>query len=159
PAEPVPEAKAPATGDLHGDPLPAGALARLGTTRWRHGANITFVTFGPDGKTLITAGQDNTIRLWDLDTGKEVRRFTRPKPAEVKPPAFRLLGEKIQLEKIQLEKVQLEAEKARIEADKARIEAERARLEALQARLRALAGADADEKAKVEAEKAKVEAE
>ena len=37
PAEPVPEAKAKPTADPHGDPLPAGALARLGTTRLRHG--------------------------------------------------------------------------------------------------------------------------
>src|SRR5262249_10882735 len=67
-----------ATADRYGDPLPAGALARLGTTRWRHGAPITFVAFGPEGQTLITAGQDNTIRLWDLATGKEIRRFAWP---------------------------------------------------------------------------------
>jgi WD40 repeat protein/beta-lactamase regulating signal transducer with metallopeptidase domain len=71
--------------DPQGDPLPAGALARLGTTRLRHGADVTFVSFGADGKTLITAGQDNTIRLWDLENCKEVRRFARPKPAEPKP--------------------------------------------------------------------------
>jgi WD40 repeat protein/beta-lactamase regulating signal transducer with metallopeptidase domain len=77
-----------ATADVYGDPLPAGALARLGTTRLRHGADVTFVAFGPGGRTLLTAGQDNTIRLWDLATGKEVRRFTRPRALarkEVKP--------------------------------------------------------------------------
>src|SRR5947199_70946 len=67
--------------DRHGDPLPAGSLARLGTTRWRHGAEITFVAFGPDGRTLITAGQDRTARVWDLATGREVRRFGRPQLA------------------------------------------------------------------------------
>jgi WD40 repeat protein/beta-lactamase regulating signal transducer with metallopeptidase domain len=74
------------TADAQGDPLPDGALARLGTTRLRHGADVTFVAFGPEGKTLITAGQDNTIRLWDLASRKEIRRFTRAKPPALKPP-------------------------------------------------------------------------
>jgi WD40 repeat protein len=67
--------------DLHGDPLPAGALARLGTLRWRHGTPVTHVAFLPNGKTVLTASQDNRVRLWDLETGKELRRFDR-KPAE-----------------------------------------------------------------------------
>jgi WD40 repeat protein len=70
-----------ATTDAHGDSLPVGALARLGTTRLRHQGDVTFVGFGAHGKTLVTAGRDNTVRLWDLATGKEVRRFARPSPA------------------------------------------------------------------------------
>src|SRR5262249_19827252 len=46
----------------------------------------TFVAFGPDGKTLVTAGQDNTIRLWDLASGKEIRRFARPQANAPRPP-------------------------------------------------------------------------
>lgn len=89
-AAPAAEVKTPT--DPHGDALPDGALARLGTTRMRHGAEVTFVAFGPGGKTLLTAGQDNTIRLWDLADGKEIRRFARPaavapKPAPPKPAA------------------------------------------------------------------------
>src|SRR4051812_9256184 len=52
--------------DSRGDALPAGALARLGTTRLRHGGDVTFIAFGRDGKTLVTAAQDGTIRVWDL---------------------------------------------------------------------------------------------
>lgn len=80
------DAQAPgkATADAHGDPLPASALARLGTTRLRHEADVTFVAFGPDGNTLLTAGQDNTIRLWDLASGKEIRRFARPRATPAK---------------------------------------------------------------------------
>jgi WD40 repeat protein len=59
-------------------------MARLGTTRLRHGADVTFVSFGPDGQTLVTAAQDNTIRLWDLTSGKEIRRFGRHKPGVLK---------------------------------------------------------------------------
>jgi RNA polymerase sigma factor (sigma-70 family) len=61
--------------DLHASPLPPGALARLGDVRWRHGAMATFVAFTPDGKHLVSAGADGCARLWDMATGKEVRRI------------------------------------------------------------------------------------
>jgi WD40 repeat protein/beta-lactamase regulating signal transducer with metallopeptidase domain len=107
PAEAGPAIKDKTATDLHGDPLPAGALARLGTTRWRHGANVTFVTFGSDGTTLLTASQDNTIRLWDLATGTEIRRFARPKLADSKPSDKSPANQKAQLEaaKVQLQVV------------------------------------------------------
>ena len=59
--------------DLHGDPLPEGATARLGTVRWRNAAGWTCVTFAPDGKVLACGSNDHTIRLLDADTGKELR--------------------------------------------------------------------------------------
>src|SRR5262249_53190154 len=61
--------------DRHGDPLPPGAIARLGTVRWRHGGTASFVTFTSDGKQLLSAGADDRVRLWDLATGKEVGQF------------------------------------------------------------------------------------
>jgi RNA polymerase sigma factor (sigma-70 family) len=61
--------------DALGDPLPVGAVARLGTTRLRHGDDIFFAAYTPDGKALLTAGMDQNIRLWELPTGKELRRF------------------------------------------------------------------------------------
>ena len=57
-SEDVSDATTKATTDRHGDPLPAGALTRFGTTRMRHGAEVTFVAFGPGGRRL-TAGRDN----------------------------------------------------------------------------------------------------
>jgi WD40 repeat protein len=62
--------------DRHGDPLPAGAVARLGTARWHHAAPITFVAFLPDGETVLTAAPlDGTVRIWQRATGKELRRI------------------------------------------------------------------------------------
>jgi WD40 repeat protein/transcriptional regulator with XRE-family HTH domain len=33
------------------------------------------VAFSPDGKMAVTCGWDNTARLWDMETGAQVRRF------------------------------------------------------------------------------------
>ncbi len=60
----------PTHNDRHGDPLPPGALDRLGTYRLRQGNSLHSVAFSPDGKTIASAG-DGPIRVWDLATGKE----------------------------------------------------------------------------------------
>jgi WD40 repeat protein len=59
--------------DLYGDPLPPGAVARLGTIRLRH-ADGRAVTFSEDGKRLISCGIGGEVRVWDVATGKLVRR-------------------------------------------------------------------------------------
>src|SRR5262249_12046950 len=56
--------------DKHGDPLPSGAVARLGTLRFRHWAPVGDVAYSSDGKQLATAGTvDQQVRLWDATTG------------------------------------------------------------------------------------------
>jgi RNA polymerase sigma factor (sigma-70 family) len=57
--------------DAFGDPLPDEALARLGTTRLRHGALVYSVVFAPDGKTLATADASGFVYVWESDTGKQ----------------------------------------------------------------------------------------
>jgi WD40 repeat protein len=81
----APGGKVQASADLFGDPLPPDALARLGTTRLRHGAKLTQVGFSADGKSLITAGQDGYVRVWDTSTGKELRRLGREIPPGSRP--------------------------------------------------------------------------
>jgi WD40 repeat protein len=38
-----------------------------------HTDKITALVVSPDGKTLITGGEDNTIRIWDVSSGKVIR--------------------------------------------------------------------------------------
>jgi WD40 repeat protein len=64
----------PARVDPHGDPLPPGAVARLGTLRFRDHGWVHALAYAPDGKTLASAGWRN-IHLWDPSTGKLRRQF------------------------------------------------------------------------------------
>ncbi|MBY0526849.1 MAG: PQQ-binding-like beta-propeller repeat protein [Gemmataceae bacterium] len=68
----------PAPVDAFGDPLPTGAAARMGSIRLRHGNAVYFTAFTGDGKQFVSAGQDGTIRVWDTNNGKELRRITFP---------------------------------------------------------------------------------
>jgi RNA polymerase sigma factor (sigma-70 family) len=61
--------------DAQGDPLPPGALARLGTVRWHHGGSLSHLGFSAGGKEIVTAGPDGIVRVRDVATGKELRRF------------------------------------------------------------------------------------
>ncbi|HEV3146125.1 MAG TPA: WD40 repeat domain-containing protein, partial [Gemmataceae bacterium] len=66
------EAETPQT-DALGDPLPSGAIMRLGTVRWRATNNVIRVQF-LDAKTALTVSMDHVVQVWDLGTGKELRR-------------------------------------------------------------------------------------
>jgi WD40 repeat protein len=70
--------------DLHGDSLPPGAIARLGSIRFRSSA--TSVAYSADGKVLAVGGADNHIRLIDPATGKEIRRLAGHQPRTYNPP-------------------------------------------------------------------------
>ncbi len=61
--------------DRYGDPLPSGAIARLGTVRWRHPTRKFDMAFSADGKELVVTGFDKTIRYYDLE-GKPLRTVT-----------------------------------------------------------------------------------
>lgn len=67
-----------AHADRHGDPLPPGVLARLGTVRFRHKDGITHAVFSGDGKTLIAGDRGGPLIFWDAATGKELRRIAVP---------------------------------------------------------------------------------
>ncbi len=59
--------------DLHGDSLPAGAVARLGTNRLRHGFRVSDLGYSSDGR-LLTSESRSWFYVWDAKTGKLLRR-------------------------------------------------------------------------------------
>ena len=61
--------------DAYGDSLPDGAMLRIGTTRLHHGDFVNHVRFSPDGKTLVSCSWDDTLRTWEVATGKEIHCF------------------------------------------------------------------------------------
>jgi WD40 repeat protein len=64
----------PARTDLYGDPLPPGAVARLGTVRWTSGGFFDRMAFAPDAKHLVTGY--SRLAVWDLATGRVVRTIS-----------------------------------------------------------------------------------
>ncbi len=59
--------------------LPLGAGEKAGanvvTTFKGHADAVFAVAYSPDGKFLVTASFDNTLKLWDAASGKEVRTY------------------------------------------------------------------------------------
>lgn len=74
-AKPIVPKKQVVRTDQQGDPLPEGAVARLGTTRLRVGGWVHGLDFSPDGRFLASGAVDDTVRIWEVATGKESRRL------------------------------------------------------------------------------------
>ena len=85
PQEPPPTEKQPpqdqapkARLDLYGDPLPEGAVARIGTTKLRHSGMVTSLAYSTDGRTISVATADRRIRVWDPKVGKQIGQLAGP---------------------------------------------------------------------------------
>lgn len=59
--------------DAFGDPLPDGAIGRIGTVRYRVGT-VGPYALSPDGNTLAVENS-REITFWDVETGRPVRRI------------------------------------------------------------------------------------
>lgn len=51
--------------------LSRGAIARFGSTHFRHAGSIGWMAISPDGRQLVSMGNDGW-RMWDVTTGKQV---------------------------------------------------------------------------------------
>jgi RNA polymerase sigma factor (sigma-70 family) len=71
----APPVKAEPRRDRYGDPLPPGAVARLGTLRFRHRTKVTDIAFAPNGRTLAAVA--GNVLLWDVATGLERRELEK----------------------------------------------------------------------------------
>jgi WD40 repeat protein len=72
--QPKPQTTNQSRLDLYGDPLPEGALARLGSLRFYHGKHmyVDRVVLTPDGTRVVSMTREGNRILWDAQTGKEL---------------------------------------------------------------------------------------
>jgi WD40 repeat protein len=68
----------PARTDLAGDPLPAGAITRIGTTRFRSTPYLGDIFFTPDGLILVGKGGSDGLLFWEAVTGKTLFELRDP---------------------------------------------------------------------------------
>jgi RNA polymerase sigma factor (sigma-70 family) len=61
--------------DAVGDPLPDGAVQRLGSLRLRPGHEVFALAYSPDGKLLASCGMGSVVHIWDAATGKELLKL------------------------------------------------------------------------------------
>ncbi len=81
PVAQLPDSTEPQRVDAHGDPLPDGALLRLGTIRFQNPYSVAGLELSPDGNTLVSMATSATI-AWDAASGRVRwrRNFERPLP-------------------------------------------------------------------------------
>jgi RNA polymerase sigma factor (sigma-70 family) len=71
-------------------PLPAGAIVRLGTTRFRPGHAVGPMKLSPDGKKLITGGPGYGLFVWDANSGQQIMRLPSGIEGEISRDGERL---------------------------------------------------------------------
>ncbi|MGC8641819.1 MAG: sigma-70 family RNA polymerase sigma factor [Isosphaeraceae bacterium] len=62
------------TTDRYGDPLPPGAVMRLGTVRFRQAQGIRHIVYSPDGRLVVTDSGQYRFVVRDARDGKTLRQ-------------------------------------------------------------------------------------
>jgi WD40 repeat protein len=63
--------------DIQGDPLPPGALARLGTLRLRDTSQIMALALTPQGDCVFTGSKSGAAIKWEIPSGRKVLELER----------------------------------------------------------------------------------
>ncbi len=85
---PAPATQArPASPDAPELPLPPGAVARMGTLRFRQGGWVHSLALSRDGRRLVTIGQ-GFVRLWDTASGNELHCHELKEPSRMEGVAL-----------------------------------------------------------------------
>lgn len=73
-----PASAAPGGTDDYGDPLPEGAVARLGRSDGRGGGRVESLAFSPDGRLLAAGGPEVPVRVFDVASRRVLFDFETP---------------------------------------------------------------------------------
>lgn len=55
--------------------VPDSLMAVIGSSKLRHWSNVIAVAWTPDGSLLGSVGGEGCLRLWNADTGEQIKRF------------------------------------------------------------------------------------
>ncbi len=80
----------PGRTDLHGVPLPEGAVARLGNRRFHLPGGVGFMAYAPDSKTVLVSTYERdgvALIFWDTATAREITRLAFP-DRQLSQPTF-----------------------------------------------------------------------
>ncbi len=56
-------------------PLPAGVTRAFGGGHFRHADRVTGMSFAPDGRRLATSSRDGTVKVWNVENGRELLTY------------------------------------------------------------------------------------
>jgi serine/threonine protein kinase len=60
-----------------------------------HESTVRNIVVSPDGKYLLSGGEDRTVRLWEMETGRPIRSFAMPEATIIRSVSFTPDGTKV----------------------------------------------------------------
>jgi WD40 repeat protein len=94
--QPLHKEKAAARVDHEGNPLPAEAIGRVGSARFRTDTSLNDVAYSPDGKSIVALGY-RSVQIWDAATGELRRELKLGERSLIQAMAYHADGSAIDL--------------------------------------------------------------